>query len=146
MPGHDTRKSLLQSAFFTALLAAGIIVWLGTLGGGDGRPWRALSGLVDTDWYPASYPWHCVLELPAQEKKVKIAKGEPLARIIPVRRDTYFAAPMALDEFARFFERGQQWLTTHGRPGHDAEEGEGVVDLQRTYVKQQMRSRFVILR
>src|SRR4029077_4705681 len=22
------------------------------------RPWRALSGLVDTDWYPASYPWH----------------------------------------------------------------------------------------
>src|SRR6185503_9786599 len=27
------------------------------------RPWRALSALVDTDWYPASYPWHAVIEL-----------------------------------------------------------------------------------
>src|SRR6185503_8428747 len=23
------------------------------------RPWRALTALVETDWYPASYPWHC---------------------------------------------------------------------------------------
>src|SRR5437868_11591496 len=24
------------------------------------RPWRAVTALVDTDWYPASYPWHAV--------------------------------------------------------------------------------------
>ncbi|MGA2499988.1 MAG: hypothetical protein ABSH20_19800 [Tepidisphaeraceae bacterium] len=105
------------------------------------RPWRAMSGLVDTDWYPASYPWHCVLELPAGEKKVRIAKGEAIARIIPVRRDTYFASPMTLDEFGRFFERGQTWLTTHGQV-----QEEGLVDIQRTYVRQQMRSRFVVMR
>ena len=23
-------------------------------------PWRAMTALIDTDWYPASYPWHCV--------------------------------------------------------------------------------------
>jgi antitoxin (DNA-binding transcriptional repressor) of toxin-antitoxin stability system len=105
-----------------------------------GRSWRVMSGLVDTDWYPASYPWHCVLELPRGEKKVKIARGEPIARIIPVRRDTYFAAPMTQQEFGRFFERGQKWLATHGQLKE-----EGVVDIQRTYVRQQARSRFIIM-
>ncbi len=27
------------------------------------RSWRATSALIETDWYPASYPWHVVLEL-----------------------------------------------------------------------------------
>lgn len=104
------------------------------------RPWRAMSALVDTDWYPASYPWHCVIELDGREKKIRIPKGEPICRVIPVRRDTYFAQPMGVDEFNSFFERGQSWLSTHGKVQH-----EGTVDITRTYVKQQARSRFIVM-
>src|SRR3954464_3890265 len=27
------------------------------------RPWRAVTALVESDWYPPSYPWHVVVEL-----------------------------------------------------------------------------------
>jgi len=30
------------------------------------RPWRAMTALIETDWYPASYPWHAVIELDRQ--------------------------------------------------------------------------------
>ena len=53
------------------------------------RPFRSMTALIDTDWYPASYPWHTVIELDPREKKIRIQKGEPLCRVIPVRRDTY---------------------------------------------------------
>ncbi|HSV14695.1 MAG TPA: DUF6065 family protein, partial [Tepidisphaeraceae bacterium] len=53
------------------------------------RPWRAMTALIETDWYPASYPWHCVIELDEAERRITIKKGEPLCRVIPVRRDTY---------------------------------------------------------
>ncbi len=105
------------------------------------KPWRAVSAVVDTDWYPASYPWHTVIELDASEKTIRIEKGEPLARVVPVRRDTYFAQPMSPTAFDEFFAKGQQWLTTHGRAEH-----EGVVDITRTYVRQQMKSRFAVLK
>src|SRR5687767_991560 len=59
------------------------------------RPYRPWSAIVDTDWYPASYPWHVVLELDPREKKVEIKKGDAICRIIPVRRDTYFAQHMS---------------------------------------------------
>src|SRR5438093_3425427 len=36
------------------------------------QPWRVISALVETDWYPASYPWHVVIELDPKEKKVRI--------------------------------------------------------------------------
>ena len=104
------------------------------------RPWRCVTALIDTDWYPASYPWHCVIELDETQKRVSIAKGEPLCRVIPVRRDTYFAGQMMPTEFDAFFARGQQWLATHGKFEH-----EGTVDITRTYVKQQVRSRFVVM-
>lgn len=104
------------------------------------RPWRAISALVDTDWYPASYPWHVVLELNADEKRIAIAKGDPLCRVIPVRRDTYFAEEMSPHAFDEFFARGQKWLATHGQVQH-----EGVVDITRTYVRQQMKSKFVVI-
>jgi hypothetical protein len=103
------------------------------------RPFRVLSAVVDTDWYPASYPWHMVIELPRTEKKVVIKKGEPICRIIPVRRDTYFASQMSPAGFEEFFERGQQWLATHGKI-----QPEGVVDITRTYVRQQVKSQFVV--
>ena len=45
------------------------------------RPWRAMTALVDTDWYPASYPWHVVIELSHEEKQIRIKKGEPLCRV-----------------------------------------------------------------
>lgn len=108
------------------------------------RPFRTMSGLVDTDWYPASYPWHIVLELDPKLKKIHIHAGEPLCRVIPLRRDTYFAKQMSPDAFNEFFERGQQWLTTHGNFEHE-KAGEGTADITRTYVRQQMKSRFVVM-
>lgn len=105
------------------------------------RPWRAVSALVDLDWYPASYPWHVVIELDRGEKKITVKKGEPLCRIIPVRRDTYFAEQMSPTAFDEFFAKGQRWLATHGRVEH-----EGTVDITRTYVRQQMKSKFVVMR
>ena len=104
------------------------------------RPWRAITALVDTDWYPASYPWHVVLQLDPGEKKIRIEKGDPLCRIIPVRRDTYFAGEMSPGAFDEFFARGQRWLSTHGQVQH-----EGVVDITRTYVRQQVKSKFVVI-
>jgi hypothetical protein len=105
------------------------------------RPWRNLTALIDTDWYPASYPWHCVIELDPSQKRIKIKQGEPLCRVMPVRRDTYFADEMAPSEFDAFFARGQQWLATHGQVQH-----QGAVDITRTYVRQQIKSKFVVLR
>ena len=103
------------------------------------RPWRAMTALIETDWYPASYPWHCVIELDRGQKRIRICKGEALCRLIPVRRDTYFAGQMSPAEFDGFFERGQRWLATHGKFEH-----EGVADITRTYVRQQIRSKFVV--
>ncbi len=103
------------------------------------RPWKSMTALVETDWYPASYPWHAVIELDRSVKRITIRKGEPLCRVIPVRRDNYFAGQMSQSEFDDFFERGQQWLATHGKFEH-----EGTVDITRTYVKQQLKSKFVL--
>ncbi|HEV2293945.1 MAG TPA: hypothetical protein VGR35_08810 [Tepidisphaeraceae bacterium] len=104
------------------------------------RPWRSMSAVIDTDWYPASYPWHAVLELSRREKRIRIRKGDPLCRIIPVRRDTYFAGEMTPRAFDDFFTRGQRWLATHGQVQH-----EGTVDITRTYVKQTVKSKFVVM-
>ena len=60
--------------------------------------------------------------------------------MIPVRRDTYFAQQMSPSQFDDYFARGQRWLATHGEVQH-----EGTVDITRTYVRQQMKSRFVVL-
>jgi hypothetical protein len=124
------------------------------------RPWRNVDALIDTDWYPASYPWHAVIELDRGEKRITIQRGEPLARVIPVRRDTNFARPLSPGDFDAFFDRGQRWLATHGRDEHEpaacpADHGgrggakprshPGVLDITRTYVKQQVRSKFVVM-
>jgi hypothetical protein len=103
------------------------------------RPWRTMSAVVDTDWYPASYPWHVMLELDPAEKRIKIKKGEPICRVVPVRRDAYAARQMSMDEFDDFFERGQQWLSAHGRVVEP-----GTVDITRTYGRQQRKSKFIV--
>jgi hypothetical protein len=109
------------------------------------RPWRAMTALIDTDWYPASYPWHAVIELDRSEREIVIRKGEPLCRVIPVRRDTYFAGEMTPENFDAFFARGQRWLATHGKFEHERAESAGHVDITRTYVRQQVRARFVVM-
>lgn len=109
------------------------------------RPWRTMSAVVDTDWYPASYPWHAVIELDRSQKKIAIQKGEPICRIIPIRRDTYFAQEMTGQDFDAFFERGQQWLATHGKFEHEAADDKSHVDITKTYVRQQLRSKFVVI-
>lgn len=103
------------------------------------RPYRAMSAVVDTDWYPASYPWHVMLELDPKAKRITIKKGEPICRVVPLRRDTYRAAQMSERQFDQFFDRGQKWLATHGKFEH-----EGTVDITQTYVKQQRKSKFVV--
>ncbi|MGA2229975.1 MAG: DUF6065 family protein [Tepidisphaeraceae bacterium] len=103
------------------------------------RPWRSLTALIETDWYPASYPWHTVIELDPNQKRITIKKGEPLCRLIPVRRDLYTAGPMAREEFDQFFTDGQQWLTKNSRGIH-----EGIVDIRGRYVRGQKKPKFVV--
>jgi hypothetical protein len=115
------------------------------------RPWRAMTALIETDWYPASYPWHAVIELDRSEKRIAIKKGEAICRLIPVRRDAYFAKQMSPQSFDDFFDRGQRWLATHGKFEHEAAygagggAGAGVADITRTYVRQQVRPKFVVM-
>lgn len=109
------------------------------------RPWRSMTALVETDWYPASYPWHTVIELDPREKRITIRKGEPLCRVMPVRRDTYFAQAMGAETFDDFFARGQRWLSTHGKFEHEASDNADVADITKTYVRQQLRAKFVVL-
>jgi len=108
-----------------------------------------MTALIETDWYPASYPWHAVIELARSEKRITIRKGEPICRLIPVRRDAYFAKQMSPQSFDDFFDRGQRWLATHGKFEHEAagpaDGSAGVADITRTYVKQQVRSKFVVM-
>jgi hypothetical protein len=108
------------------------------------RPFRVMTALIETDWFPASYPWHTVLELDNAQKKITISKGDPICRLIPLRRDTYFSQQMTPADFDAFFARGQQWLATHGNMDHE-QKGDGTVDITRTYVRQHARSRFIVL-
>jgi hypothetical protein len=103
------------------------------------RPYRTLTALVDTDWYPASYPWHCVIELDRTKKRIQIAKGEPVCRLFTVRRDHYFAREMTPREFEDYFQRTQDWLRRHGKG-----EKSGDVDITGAYIKQQQLSKFSV--
>lgn len=104
------------------------------------RPFRAFSALLDTDWYAASYPWHCVLELDAEREEIRIPAGEPLCRVFLVRRDQYFAREMSPAEFHDHFERSQRWLERHGRGA-----SEGMVDIRGQYGREQCLSRFSVI-
>ena len=97
-------------------------------------------GLIDTDWYPASYPWHVCHRAGSPRKRISIRKGEPICRVIPVRRDTYFAQQMSPADFDDFSARGQQWLATHGTFEHSP-----VADITKTYVRQQVKSKFAVI-
>jgi hypothetical protein len=88
-----------------------------------------------------------VLELSPDEKRITISKEEPLCRVMPVRREIYFAQEMSPATFDDFFARGQKWLATHGRVQHEGPDGKSstTVDITRTYVRQQVKSRFVVM-
>jgi hypothetical protein len=103
------------------------------------RPFRAFTAIVETDRYPASYPWHVVLELDPGAREVRIAKGEPICRLTLVRRGSYSARAMPLADFDRFFERGQRWLARHGK-GEPSE----MMDITGAYGRLQRKSRFVV--
>jgi hypothetical protein len=104
------------------------------------RPFRVMTALVETDWYPASYPWHCVLELDPAEERIVIEKGSPLCRLLTVRRESYFAREMAPPEFERFFQRGQEWLLRYGK-GEPSE----MMDITGAYARQQSRPKFLVI-
>ena len=104
------------------------------------RDFRAITALVDSDWYPASYPWHCVLELDRECEEIHIAKEEPLCRLFTVRRDSYFAREMSTAEFETYFQRTQEWLQRHGKG-----ETEGTTDITGAYVQQQQLSKFSVI-
>jgi hypothetical protein len=101
------------------------------------RPFRVLQALVETDQYPASYPWHCVLELDRRHERILIARGEPLCRLLPVRRADFVAREMDDDAFGAFFDSGQAWLAEHGKgpPGP-------MMDITGAYGRQQKRATF----
>jgi hypothetical protein len=103
------------------------------------RPFRAFTAIVDTDRYPASYPWHCVLELDPSEREVRIARGEPICRLAVLRRGRYEAREMTDGEFDRFFERGQRWLARHGK-GPPSE----MMDITGAYARLQRKSVFSV--
>jgi hypothetical protein len=103
------------------------------------RPWRAMQALVDTDWYPASYPWHTVLELDRSESRIEIAKGEPICRLFTVRRDTYFAREATVEQFQAYFQRTQEWLQRFGKG-----QQEGMTDITGAYRKHQQPARFSV--
>lgn len=103
------------------------------------RPYRVLSALVESDWYPASYPWHCVIELDRSESEIHIEAGEPLCRLYTVRRDHYFAREMTPSEFESFFHRTQEWLQRYGKGERD-----GMVDITGNYGQQQRLSKFSV--
>ena len=104
------------------------------------RPYRAITALVETDWYPASYPWHCVLELDRSQAEIRIEKDEPLCRLFTVRRDHYFAREMTPGEFESYFHRTQEWLRRYGKG-----EREGMVDITGNYGQQQRMSKFSVV-
>jgi hypothetical protein len=52
---------------------------------------------------------------------------------------------MSPDAFDTFFARGQRWLTTHGKFEHESAENKAHVDITRTYVRQQVRSKFIVM-
>jgi hypothetical protein len=103
------------------------------------RPFRAFSAIVDTDRYPASYPWHCVIELDPDARDVTIAKGEPVCRLVLLRRGPYSAREMPLRRFDAFFERGQRWLARHGK-GPRSE----MMDITGAYVRLRKKARFEV--
>ena len=55
------------------------------------------------------------------------------------------AVPGYPDSFDAFFERSQRWLATHGKFEHEQADAPGHVDITRTYVRQQIKSKFVVM-
>jgi len=104
------------------------------------RPFRVITALVESDWYPASYPWHCVIELDPAEERIVIEKGDPLCRLLTVRRDAYFAREMSPAEFERFFQRGQEWLRRNGKG-----EPSDMMDITQAYSRQQQKPKFSVI-
>mmetsp|Transcript_77173 Transcript_77173/g.173161 ORF Transcript_77173/g.173161 Transcript_77173/m.173161 type:complete len:155 (+) Transcript_77173:301-765(+) len=119
------------------------------------RRFRAVTALLDTDWYFPAHPWHCVLELPRLLEpgtvssgpqlgdEVIIPAGEPLCRLTPVRRGSYSAEEMEERDFAKLFKGGQRWLEEHGRPSEDPEAG-GAFDITGAFAKQQRIASFQV--
>lgn len=105
------------------------------------RPWRAYTALVDADAYPASYPWHCVLELDRRMERIHIAAGEPICRIFTVPRAAFVAQEMSGEEFGAFFEAGQEWLAEHGKTTQ-----EDLTDITGAYARLMRPAKFSVRR
>jgi len=113
------------------------------------RDFWVRSALLDSDWYFPAHPWHAVIELPEEVHsqvgdEVVIPAGEPLCRLIPVRRGAYTAAEMDSEDFVQIFQTGQEWLTTYGRPHEDPEAPKGALDITRAFAKQQRMASFEV--
>ncbi len=100
-------------------------------------PWRAFTAVLDTDWYPASYPWHGVLVLDRREREIRIERNTPLFRLTLHKRQTYLATAMSDDSFDRFFAKGQKWLAANARAVVD-----DTADIRGAYVKSQRLALF----
>jgi hypothetical protein len=76
---------------------------------------------------PGELPWHTVIELSREQKRVSIQKGEPLCRVIPCGATPTSRGDVAGSASIDFFARGQQWLrdaragAARGERGHHAD-------------------------
>lgn len=114
------------------------------------RRFRVLSAMLETDWYYPAHPWHCVLELPkgdavARGDTLKIAAGEPLCRLMPVRRGSYAAKEMRPEEMASLYRGGQRWLAQHGRASDDPSAPAGALDIRGAFKREQQLAKFAVL-
>jgi hypothetical protein len=114
-------------------------------------PWRAMTALIETDWYPASLPWHARHRTRSQRTTHYHQEGRATLPAHSGPRDAYFARQMSPQSFDDFFDRGQRWLATHGKFEHESATDDlmttrtRVADITATYVKQQVRSKFVVM-
>ncbi|MBI1370384.1 MAG: hypothetical protein GC162_17245 [Planctomycetes bacterium] len=110
---------------------------------GRPRDWSVMEALIETDWYFPAHPWHCVIELPRFETspidRVVIEEGEPLCRLVPLRRAEYAAAEMDNDAFGELFAAGQEWLTDHGKEPRGDD-----LDITGAYAKEQESAIFTV--
>jgi hypothetical protein len=132
------RNQVKVSTFLYLATDPGELLHIGDVPNQD-RPFRAFSALVETDRYPASYPWHCVLELDPKAREVVIPNGTPICRLAIVRRGSYVAREMRVADFDRFFDRGQRWLARHGKGARSE-----MMDITGAYARLERASRFEV--
>ena len=107
------------------------------------RPWRAMTAPGRYRLVPGQLSVaHGDRAVARGEKRITIRKGEPLCRVMPVRRDTYFAQQMPPARSTTSSPAASSGSPRTARCSTRTR----TVDITRTYVRQQVKSKFVVMR